>query len=148
MFNDVDHEEVEEVLIEVLDEFHFSLGAPEMAYAAADGPAVSAVVDVIGSSTGAVVVTTTTNGARPLASVLLDTAPEDLTDEDIADAVGELTNLLAGGLKALVDEETSLGTPGPGASYDAAQAIGIFQIEHQLVTFSLGIFNNALSTAS
>lgn len=150
MFEEIDHAEVEELLHEVLDELHYSQGAPEMPAVQPGGPVISATVEVLGAGggAGAVVVSTTSDGARPLGSMLLATPGDELTDEDLVDAVGELTNLLAGGVKSLVDEETSLGTPGSGEPYSAFPAVGLFEIEHPLISFSIALFNETVSAAA
>lgn len=46
-----------------------------------------------------------------LAAAMLDEAPEDLEVDDAQAMLSELTNVLGGSIKTIVEEETSLGIP-------------------------------------
>lgn len=147
MFAAIDIAELEEVLFEVLEEFHLSLGSPPLEAARPIDDMVASAVDVLGADTGSVVVSMSRGFALSLGSLLLATDIDDLADDDLHDAVGELTNLLAGGVKSLVDYETFLGTPEPVTSKVGAAAAEAM-IEHALGTFHVAVFNQALSAAA
>jgi Chemotaxis phosphatase CheX len=49
--------------------------------------------------------------ARKVASAMFDRAAEDTTAVDIRDALGEITNIIAGHVKALAPEPCTLSTP-------------------------------------
>lgn len=149
MFTDVDNDEVAEIINEILDELHSSQGSAPIETARPGGDSIAIVVPVLGTGEGAVLIETTTDGARPLAAMLLGTGPEELDAEDVSDAVGELTNLLAGGMKSLVDEETALGTPiridGP---YANVQPDATCVAHHALITISVSLFGEQVSAAA
>jgi hypothetical protein len=91
------------------DEFLVPLpgGAPD--------DAVSSWVDVTGPWTGAVVLTCGRRTAEELAVCLLkEHAPPVLDDEDVADALGELANVVGGNVKALLPGPSVLGLPEVG----------------------------------
>ncbi|MEM7272357.1 MAG: chemotaxis protein CheX [Actinomycetota bacterium] len=72
-----------------------------------------------------------------LASAMLDEAPEDLTVEDACAMLSELTNVLGGSVKSIVEEETSLGIP----KASVAQSEDFAPLEDCVfVDHSLGVF--------
>ena len=80
-----------------------------------DSPAptheVSAIIGLSGRVSGSVVVSFSTNVALKGAGEMLLTEFDDVNAE-VVDAVGELTNMIAGGAKAAMDNmELSLGLP-------------------------------------
>ncbi|WP_299953487.1 chemotaxis protein CheX [uncultured Modestobacter sp.] len=73
---------------------------------------VSAWVDIIGPWTGSVVVTCAPATAEALTeSVLMTRPPTVVDDEDVADALGELANVLGGNVKSVLPGESRLGLP-------------------------------------
>jgi hypothetical protein len=77
--------------------------------------ALSAWVDVVGPWTGAVVLTTGARTATDLCRALLgEAAPEPLEDEDVADAFGEIANVVGGNVKAALPGPSRLGLPEVG----------------------------------
>ena len=82
---------------------------------------VTAYVDIRGGWQGRVLVATTTEGALSLAAHMLR-VPESLVREaDLADAIGELANIVGGSVKSCVDGQSSLSLPtvsryAPGAA--------------------------------
>ena len=90
---------------------------------------VTAFVDISGGWQGRVMVATTTEGALSLASHMLH-VPESYVDEaDLADAIGELANIVGGSVKSCVDGKCALSLPNvsryaPGAaSKDALEVL-------------------------
>ena len=76
---------------------------------------VSSWVDVVGPWTGTVVLTTARETAAGLTRALLgDHAPDELEDEDIADAFGEIANVVGGNVKAALPGPSALSLPDVG----------------------------------
>jgi chemotaxis protein CheX len=76
---------------------------------------LSAWVDVVGPWTGSVVLTTGAQTAAELTRVLLaETAPELLEHEDVADAFGEIANVVGGNVKAALPGPSGLSLPEVG----------------------------------
>ena len=76
---------------------------------------VSSWVDVVGPWTGSVVLTTGRETAAGLTRALLgDHAPEELDDEDVADAFGEIANVVGGSVKASLPGSSGLSLPEVG----------------------------------
>jgi chemotaxis protein CheX len=77
--------------------------------------ALSAWVDVVGPWTGTVVLTTGRQTAADLCCALLgETAPEILEHEDVADAFGEIANVVGGNVKAALPGPSALSLPEVG----------------------------------
>jgi chemotaxis protein CheX len=57
--------------------------------------------------------------ARTVASAMFDLPADRLTDDEVADALGELTNMVAGNLKSLLPGPSGLSMPAvtAGTSY-------------------------------
>jgi hypothetical protein len=78
---------------------------------------VSSWVDVVGPWTGTVVLTTGRRTAEELCRALLaESAPEVLEDEDVADAFGEIANVVGGSVKATLPGPSALSLPGVGTA--------------------------------
>ncbi len=76
---------------------------------------LSAWVDVVGPWTGSVVLTTGRQTAADLTRALLgEAAPELLDHEDVADAIGEIANVVGGNVKAALPGPSTLGLPQVG----------------------------------
>jgi hypothetical protein len=76
---------------------------------------LSAWVDVVGPWTGTVVLTTGVHTAAQLTRALLrDTAPAQLDEEDVADAFGEIANVVGGNVKAALPGPSALSLPEVG----------------------------------
>ena len=68
-------------------------------------------VDISGGWLGRVAVETTNAGAIAIASSMLAAAPDTLGDEDLADAIGELANIVGGSVKSCVEGHSTLSLP-------------------------------------
>jgi chemotaxis protein CheX len=76
---------------------------------------LSAWVDVVGPWTGTVVLTTGAQTAADLTRALLgETAPEPLDGADVADAFGEIANVVGGNVKAALPGPSALSLPEVG----------------------------------
>ena len=71
----------------------------------------SASVSISGSWDGIVRLDFTTGLPGELAAAMFMMEPADVTDDEIADAVGELANMLGGDLKSLLPEHSRLSLP-------------------------------------
>ena len=81
------------------------------------GEVVSAWVDIVGPWTGSVVLTCSPATARSLTeNVLMSRPPAVVDDEDVADALGELANVLGGNIKSVLPGESRLGLPQIGSA--------------------------------
>jgi chemotaxis protein CheX len=78
---------------------------------------VSAWVDIIGPWNGSVVLTCAPATAEALTESVLMTRPPTVVDaEDVADALGELANVLGGNIKSVLPGESRLGLPQIGSA--------------------------------
>jgi len=78
---------------------------------------VSSWVDVVGPWTGTVVLTTGRQTAADLTRALLgDASPEVLDSEDVADAFGEIANVVGGNVKAALPGPSALSLPEVGSA--------------------------------
>jgi chemotaxis protein CheX len=76
---------------------------------------VSSWVDVVGPWTGSVVLSTGAQTAAELTRALLGSyAPELLEHEDVADAFGEIANVVGGNVKAALPGPSALSLPEVG----------------------------------
>jgi hypothetical protein len=77
---------------------------------------ISSWVDVVGPWTGTVVLTTGRQTAADLTRALLGAAsPEVLDHEDVADAFGEIANVVGGNVKAALPGPSALSLPEVGS---------------------------------
>jgi chemotaxis protein CheX len=72
---------------------------------------VSASVSVTGAWRGHVVIRCTDTASRNVAGALLGLEFDDVTTEDITDALGELANIIGGNIKSLLPEPSALSLP-------------------------------------
>jgi hypothetical protein len=88
--------------------------------------ALSAWVLVVGPWSGSLVVTCAPSTAAALTrAVLRADDDEELTEEDVADALGEVANVIGGNVKSLLVEPSHLGLPqvGPGMEAPAGRVV-------------------------
>lgn len=77
----------------------------------ADGERVTALISVSGAWDGHVVVEMTASAAAAVAGAFLAVEPTGVSDEDVADAVGELANMVGGFVKSLAPAPSALSLP-------------------------------------
>ena len=88
--------------------------------------ALSSWVDVVGPWTGSVVLTTGRQTAAELCRALLgSSAPELLEHEDVADAFGEIANVVGGNVKAALPGPSALGLPEVGEAPAARNPLDV-----------------------
>ena len=82
---------------------------------------VAAIVHISGTWTGSVVVSCSDPLASRTAASMLEAEPTGLSGEDISDALGEVANMIGGGVKAMMPEPSVLSLPvvafGGGQNY-------------------------------
>ena len=101
----------EDAWIALVGEEEFLVPLP----AALPDDVVSSWVDVVGPWTGSVVLTTGRRTAADLTRALLgEASPEVLDDEDVADAFGEIANVVGGNVKAALPGPSALSLPAVG----------------------------------
>ena len=80
--------------------------------AAVEGPVTQASVTIRGGWAGVVVLEMGSATAEEAARVMLDLdAADDAAPEEVADAVGELVNIIGGNVKSLLPSASTLGLP-------------------------------------
>jgi chemotaxis protein CheX len=72
---------------------------------------VTAAVPMNGAFTGHLALATSTRAASLVASLMLELDLPSVHDDDVVDAVGELANIIAGNVKALLPQPTVSGLP-------------------------------------
>jgi chemotaxis protein CheX len=78
---------------------------------------ISAWVDIVGPWNGSVVLTCAPATATALTeNVLMTRPPTVVDDEDVADALGELANVLGGNIKSVLPGPSRLGLPRIGSA--------------------------------
>ncbi|MGQ0843544.1 MAG: chemotaxis protein CheX [Sporichthyaceae bacterium] len=82
--------------------------------------ALTAYVDISGGWTGRVHVSTSAAGAIALTAHMLDLPPDEVGLADLADAIGELANIVGGSVKACIVGASSLSLPHVGATAPSA----------------------------
>ena len=92
--------------------------------------ALSAWVLVVGPWTGSLVLTCAPATAAALArAVLRAEDDEQLTEEDVVDALGEVANVVGGNVKALLAGPSSLGLPRVGHGMEAPTGQLVLQLD-------------------
>lgn len=76
-----------------------------------EGPAVSGSVGVSGATDCLICVEMDAAAARQFGATMFGLAEDEASDDDISDAVGELTNMVGGNIKSLLPEPSSLSLP-------------------------------------
>ena len=112
----------------------------ERAAVAPVGPFVVGRVHIHGAWVGTVTLACAGSLARRAAGHLLDLGEAEVTDDDVRDAVGDMTNILGGGVKALLPSPSRLSIPvvsAEGAEAMAALPAGADGAERSL-WFSCG----------
>jgi chemotaxis protein CheX len=74
-------------------------------------PELTASVSVTGAWDGHVVVTSSLQAARHVAAAMLGHTHNDVTPDDVIDAMGELANVLGGNVKNLLPQPSVLSLP-------------------------------------
>ncbi|SES39631.1 chemotaxis protein CheX [Actinokineospora terrae] len=89
-------------------------GEEETVYADSDsgaGVELAASVAMVGAYEGHLVVSCSHKASRDVASVLFAMEPEEVTADDVGDALGELANVLGGNVKSVLPSPSQLSLP-------------------------------------
>jgi chemotaxis protein CheX len=76
-----------------------------------DRHSASATVHISGSWAGSVILSCSIELARRAASAMFEIGEDDIEDGEVADAFGELANIIGGNLKCLLPEPSQLSLP-------------------------------------
>ncbi|PPK93108.1 chemotaxis protein CheX [Kineococcus xinjiangensis] len=107
----VEDEALLQIVMQMWDSFFSTVEPPYPAFEpiGAEGPVLCASVSISGARPGLVTVTVPQATASALAAVMLQ--EEALPEDEVHDALGEVANIVAGNVKALVPDAGSLGLP-------------------------------------
>jgi chemotaxis protein CheX len=90
-------------------------------------------VEVTGGWRGWVLLACPTRLARAAAAAMFERPAETLTDDEVADALGELTNMIGGNVKSLLPGPSFLSMPevtaGPSSATRIPDAVLVSQVE-------------------
>ena len=108
----VEDEALQQIVYQMWDSFFGTVEPPYPAFepVVADGPVLCASITISGARPGLVTVTVPEALAGQLAGVMLQEDGE-LSTEEIEDSLGEMANIVAGNVKALIPDAGSLGLP-------------------------------------
>lgn len=81
-------------------------GRPEI-----EGPAVAGSVGVSGAVEAQISLEMNADAARQVAGLMFGMEVDEVSDDDVADAVGELTNMVGGNVKSLIADSGMLSLP-------------------------------------
>ncbi|MFL6145729.1 MAG: chemotaxis protein CheX [Labedaea sp.] len=109
----------------------------------ADGSELAASVGIVGTFEGHVVVSCTEDAARTVASVLFDMPTEEVTSDEIGDALGELANVLGGNVKSMLPAPSTMSLPTVAATMHP-QWPGTVEVCRTMVTWRGNSFNFSL----
>jgi len=84
---------------------------PEAEFEPVPGRSFTACVQMTGDFEGATLLYCSSRLALELTSIMFEEKPEDLSIEDLHDALGELTNMIAGNIKPLLPGHSRLSLP-------------------------------------
>ena len=106
-----------QIVMQMWDSYFATVEPPYPAFEpiAAEGPVLCASVSISGARPGLVTVTVPQATAPALAAVMLQEDGE-LDDEEVHDTLGEMANIIAGNVKALIPDAGSLGLPALAAA--------------------------------
>ncbi len=100
---------------------------------------LQAIVPILGADPMTFTVRMSTAEAIALAASLTGQTVAETTIDDARATVGEITNLLAGSAKTLVENETSLGTPTTAVVDDDQSLADSVIVDHDLGTFQVSL---------
>jgi chemotaxis protein CheX len=78
---------------------------------ATDEPRYIGTVHITGSWAGSVVVECPASFGRLVAASMFGSEPQDVTEDELVDVMGELANMTGGNVKALLEGESTLSLP-------------------------------------
>lgn len=147
---------LQEVLGQVISDIWISLLSMHIEElptdAVMDPPAaIVGCVQLIGTVSGGVAIQCGQPLARRAAASMFNLNVDDVTEEDIRDAVGELANVAAGNLKAVLPSHYQLSMPAvvTGSDFQAqllnGQVVAYNAFASEVGTFSVSVFEEELA---
>lgn len=97
-----------------------------------DGESVTALVTISGAWTGAVLVKASLATALQTGAIMFASAPDDTSDDDVRDAMGEIANMIGGSLKDRVGPGHALSIPSVTAGRAYTVYFGHAQKVHEI----------------
>ena len=135
-------DEVRETVIEMLDELAATTPAPPAGGDVAGGEAgtVAISIDIIGPFTTVLQLRIGAGDAARLTAAMLGESIEHIEPMDAQETMAELANVVGGGVKGLVDDETHLGIPRSSRVDEPLGALALGTvIEHELGRFEVAL---------
>lgn len=126
--------ELREVVEQVWSSFLDDALVPELTVSSADrhhSDRIVAWVSISGEWTGHLLVTTSAVGARAIAAGMFQLEPNEVDTAEIADALGEIANMIGGTVKGVVGAGAALSLP--QVVLDAAALISLNALERVTV---------------
>ncbi|HEU5474238.1 MAG TPA: chemotaxis protein CheX [Actinophytocola sp.] len=108
-----------------------------------DTSELSASVGIVGAYEGHVVVSCSQEASRDVASALFAMPSEEVTDDEIGDALGELANVLGGNVKSMLPAPSTMSLP-TVAGTKQQQWPGTTEVCRTMVTWRGNPFNVTL----
>ena len=105
--------------------------APDPAAAAVPSPSITGCVQITGEWEGAVLLCCSEQFARTATEAMFMT--DEVTDDDIIDAVGELTNMVGGNIKSLLPGPSQLSVPSVASGEKYTVHVPGTSLLHELV---------------
>ncbi|WP_437205114.1 chemotaxis protein CheX [Planctomicrobium sp. SH664] len=115
---EVDNTQLEQIAIDVLTGMLGLKVEPVRNYATTQSSLVSSI-QISGDWKAGLEVETPLRGARQIAEQMFGLSGDDLAEAEIADALGEIVNMIGGNIKGLSQGETILSLPCAGPALDA-----------------------------
>lgn len=98
---------------------------------------LSSVVQISGGWDGALVVSCSRELARGIAAAMFEMEHDEVAEDEVGDAFGEVANMMAGCLKAMLPEGSKLGIPDVVESADVPSA-NVASAGAETVSFECG----------
>jgi len=95
-----------------------------LATATDSGPVLTAAISVVGDHPAALLIHCTAQFGSTLAGAMFGMGPDELSSAEVNDAVGELSNMIGGSVKAMLEGSWQLGLPMVSDSGDAISVPG------------------------
>lgn len=141
----------EDSLYDVVDSVTTAILGPGLQPAAeADWDRRSAVA-IIGDCDAVVTIRCSGDFARRWAGAMFDLSTDELTEADVADALGELTNMTGGGVKSLLPGVCTLGLPWVASAAEAKHIESAWQygvaLDHDGSRFLVDVYGRTAAVA-
>jgi chemotaxis protein CheX len=103
-----------------------------------DDANVTGSIHVTGPNDHLVSLETTLGGARTFAAAMFGMPEDEVSEEEVSDAVGELTNMVGGNIKGLLPQPSQLSLPVVASGHVQALRVPGAEALHQVCLVSVG----------